>query len=413
MEWRSPAGRYIVYYVWEFKLTQPGKYLVACGIAASIFAAGSLEVPVYNLLTTLFMLGLLALVVNMLHRPRLRLSCTFPGKVSAGQEAKGEVIIRNTEWQRAYDLSARFFQLPTSLRAVDHGEHVADLPRGASVMLPVCVKTLRRGLYDLPPLRVFSTFPFNLLRSGSRKVQVPPLLVLPRFHAVEAIDVPVSRRYQPGGVALTSNIGESPEFIGNREFRMGDSIRRIDTRAWARLAKPIVREYQEEYFCRLALVVDTYVPRTRRSRPEGFPELEAAISLAATVTDALSRGEYLIDIFAAGPELYRFRTGRSTAHFENVLEILASIDACRTNPFDTVAPALADELPAVSTLVCIFLDWDSSRRDLVRMARELGCKVKVLIVRDGAATEAIDPAEADALDVFETEVIRTGGFSRL
>jgi len=155
-----------------------------------------------------------------------------------------------------------------------------------------------------------------------------------------------------------------------------------------------VREFQEEYYCRVALVLDTYVARNRWFRPRGgFQNLEAAVSLAASIADALSRGEYIIDIFAAGPELYVFRAGRHTAHLENVLEILACVDECRTNPFDKVAPALADELASISTVVCVLLDWDPSREALMRTAVEAGCSTKVLLVRDGPPSTDYGPAE--------------------
>jgi len=81
--------------------------------------------------------------------------------------------------------------------------------------------------------------------------------VLPDFRPADAITVPGSARYQPGGIALTSNVGESPEYIGNRDYRAGDPLRRIDFRSWGRLAKPVVREYQEEYFSRIGVVLDT------------------------------------------------------------------------------------------------------------------------------------------------------------
>ena len=141
-------------------------------------------------------------------------------------------------------------------------------------------------------------------------------------------------------------------------------------------------------------MLDTYVARNRWFRPRGgFQNLEAAVSLAASIADALSRGEYIIDIFAAGPELYVFRAGRHTAHLENVLEILACVDECRTNPFDKVAPALADELASISTVVCVLLDWDPSREALMRTAVEAGCSTKVLLVRDGPPSTDYGPAE--------------------
>ena len=118
------------------------------------------------------------------------------------------------------------------------------------------------------------------------------------------VSVPVGMRHQPGGIALTSNIGESPEYIGNREYVPGEPVRRIDFRSWARLGKPVVREFQEEYYCRIALVLDTHVvPKMTwgsferwaegwyfpyEQGPEEFPELEAAVSMTAALADALS-----------------------------------------------------------------------------------------------------------------------------
>ena len=409
----SPLGRWLAFYLWDFKLTRAGKYLVAGGIVAGVFAMSSLTVPIYNILCTLFMLGFVSLIVNACHRPRLRLSGALPEKTIAGREIQGSATVTNTGRLPAYDVSTSFMRLPPSLKEGAPLPHAAVIPSGTSLTVPVKVKALKRGMYSLPALRAFTTFPFNLLRSGSARTRMGTLLVQPAFTSATGINVPVSRRYQPGGIALTSHLGDSPEYVGNREYRPGDPMRRIDARAWARLAKPVVREYQEEYFCRLALVLDTYVPRARLSRAEGFADLEAAISLAASVADALSRGEYIIDIFAAGPELYVFRTGRHTAHFDNVLEILACIDACRTNPFDTVAPPLADELHNISTMVCVFLDWDQSRKELVRMASELGCRVKVLIVRDGPTTDPVESHEADLLDVHTLDAVRSGEFDIL
>ncbi|MDQ1256382.1 MAG: hypothetical protein QG656_978, partial [Candidatus Hydrogenedentes bacterium] len=183
---------------------------------------------------------------------------------------------------------------------------------------------------------------------------------------------------------------------------------------WGRLAKPVVREYQEEYNCRIALVLDTFVRGKRRPDPEGYPDLEAAVSLSASIADALARGEYIIDIFAAGPELYVFRAGRHTAHFENVLEILACVDACRENPFEVVTPALGDELANISTVLCVFLDWDASRETLVRTAVESGCSVKVFIVRDGATSAPYDHLEGvHAIVQYPPKAIAQGGIEAL
>ena len=87
------------------------------------------------------------------------------------------------------------------------------------------------------------------------------MLVYPRYHTLDSLPLPIGRRYQPGGIPLASEVGDSLEFVGTREYREGDPPRKIDWRSYARLGRPVVKEYQEEYFSRIALVLDTYLPR--------------------------------------------------------------------------------------------------------------------------------------------------------
>ena len=91
------------------------------------------------------------------------------------------------------------------------------------------------------------------------------------------------------------------------------------------------------------------------------------------------------------------RGSTATAHFENVLEILAGVEVCHSNPFEVVSPALADELANISTVICVLLDWDADREQLVMSAREAGCEVKLIIVRDGDTSLPIDRAHGAGL----------------
>src|SRR6202008_1442681 len=108
------------------------------------------------------------------------------------------------------------------------------------------------------------------------------ITVVPAFQTIRHFELPVSRRYQPGGVMMSSGLGHSPEYVGNREYTPGEPARRLDFKAWARTGKPVVREYQEEYYSRIALVLDTFVPGRFR-RGQEHPQFEAAVSLTAAI----------------------------------------------------------------------------------------------------------------------------------
>ncbi len=392
---------------WRFKLTWAAR---ALGYSAVIAGLGSISVliPVYQLFCGLAALLLIPWLIGLALRPSVAIRGRFPEKTSAGQPVTAEFTVTNRSRWTCFELALGLFKLPRFLQQADHDRAVRFLSRNESVSIPVTLIPRRRGLYELPPMRGYSLFPLGIFRSGKSRQSLPPLLVLPRYHPLNEIDVPVGNRYQPGGIALTSHVGESPEYIGNREYVPGEPVRRLDFRSWARLGKPVVREYQEEYYCRIALVLDTYIPRTQKLGPEGFPQLEAAVSLAASVANALSQGEYIIDIFAAGPELYVFRAGRHTAHFENVLEILACVDACRDNPFEIVSPAVADELSNISATICLFLDWDQSRKQLARTVLEAGSSLKVIVVRDGETTDPLHEAECEIAQYSLAQITQRG-----
>jgi uncharacterized protein (DUF58 family) len=240
----------------------------------------------------------------------------------------------------------------------------------------------RRGRTVLPGLGVAHTDPFGLTRS--KAVWLPPgqvVLTYPSYFTLEDVPLPAGRRYQAGGIPLASKVGESLEFVGTREYREGDPLRRIHWPSWARLGRPVVKEYQEEYFSRLALVLDTFLPR--RARPRERARFEAAISVLASLADHFSRSDQVVDIFAAGPDLYEVSTGRSLGSLDNVLDVLACLEPSTAPPFESIAPSLLERLEGLTTVVAVMLEWDEAREAFLQRVRGRGVDVKVLLVHEG------------------------------
>ena len=408
MRLRSIPRRIVRYFFrqWRDELTPAGK-VVVWGICVTGLGTVSVQMPIYQIFFGLVMLLSTAATAGYALRPRVRIAGEFPDRGSVGRPLTASFSLQNLRRLPAYDVGLNLLGLPDSFEGVFDRNLVPRIGPGETANVDVTIMPKRRGSFQLPDLRAYSTFPFYLGRSGKVSKPVPPLLVLPSFEPLAGLTLPVGSRYQPGGIALTSHVGESPEYIGNREYVPGEPVRRLDFRAWARTGKPVVREYQEEYYSRVALILDTYVAPGRRPGPEGFADLEAVISLTAAVAESLSDGEYLIDLFAAGPELHVFQSGRHTAHFDNVLEILAGVEPCRSDPIAKLAPALGEELLRISTAVVILLDWSDSRRRLLERIAEAGCRLKtVLVVRDH------DSAPADAAEIPDCTVLHVADVAR-
>lgn len=401
--WRKVWSR------WRDDVTLASKYLFAAVILA-VIGTVSVAIPIYQMFCALAVLLGVAEIFGVIFRPKVALAGKLPDKTAVGEPITGWFHVQNVARRPALDVGLGFSGLPPELEQLDADQILPCLRAGQTATLPVTLAAKRRGLYALPPLQARSTFPFNLVRSGSSRLPLESLLVVPAFHPLERLRIPLGTRYQPGGIVLTSHVGESPEYIGNREYVAGEPARRLDFRSWARLAKPVVREYQEEYYCRIALVLDTFIPPELPKPATGFADFEAAVSLTASLADALAGGEYIIDLFAAGKDLYVFRAGRHTAHFENLLEILACVEPCRQDPFGPLLPLMTEELQNVSTAVCVFLDWNDPRRRLAQSILETGCHLQTLLVRESEPSQPFD-LDGGQWQQFTPDQVRRGGLS--
>src|SRR5204862_6450540 len=105
---------------------------------------------------------------------------------------------------------------------------------------------------------------------------------------------------QHGGVALASAIGESEEFVSLRDYRPGDPLRRIHWRSWAKAGKPVVKDFQDEFFVRHALILDTF------TEPDDLAVFEEAVSVAASFACTVDTQESLLDLLFIGPQAFTF-----------------------------------------------------------------------------------------------------------
>jgi hypothetical protein len=212
------------------------------------------------------------------------------------------------------------------------------------------------------------------------------VLILPKRYELPPIDLCGSRRYQSGGVALASSVGDSEEFVSLRDYRPGDPLRRIHWKSWAKVGKPVVKEYQDEFFLRHALILDTFCDA-------GYSEaLEQAVSVAASFACQIQTQESLLDLMFVGTQAYCFTSGRGLAGTDKILEILAGVIACRDKTFDYLTPVVVSRAAQLSSCICVFLSWDEDRRILVRHLRGLGIPAMVIVVSGEAdTTAAVDP----------------------
>jgi uncharacterized protein (DUF58 family) len=236
------------------------------------------------------------------------------------------------------------------------------------------ITPLRRGHLRFQGVTLARPDPLGLIQALKSITLPQSLLVLPKRYPMAEIRIAGSRKYQPGGVALASTVGDSEEFVSLRDYRAGDPMRRIHWKSFARLGRPVVKEYLDEFFVRHALVLDTFTSHA------GDPVFEEAVSVAASVAISMQTQESLLDLMFVGPEAYCFTAGRGVAYTEQLLEVLACVGPCRDKPFRALHHAVLDRHDALSGCVCVLLGWDDARQELVRQLEALGTPTRVLVV---------------------------------
>lgn len=268
---------------------------------------------------------------------------------------------------------------------------LADLPARASAEVALELAPARRGRLTLGPAALARTDPLGLVRTFLPQASGDSIAILPKRYPVPRLTFPGARRYQLGGVALSSSIGDSEEFVGLRDYRPGDPLRRIHWRSWPKAGRPIVREFEDEYFVRHALALDTFA---KPGREEVFEE---AVSAAASFACSVLTQESLLDLLFVGAESYCLTAGRGLGGAARVLEVLAGVQVCRETPFEELSAAVLRRSRSLSAVLCILLAWDEPRKRLLTRLRAQGLPVVAAVV------VAPDEPLAEEAGVFRLE----------
>jgi len=283
---------------------------------------------------------------------------------------------------------------------------VPTTPAGGTTELRIEVVAYRRGPLVLAGGWVARRDPFGLFRALCPLRAPQTVLVLPRRYPLPPLALPGQTQYQRGGVAMAAGVGESEEFVALREYRRGDSLRRVHWRSTARRGEPIVKEFQDEYFVRHGLVLDTFC---EASRDLLFEEAVAvAASFACTVPDQ----ESLLDLMFVGPHTVCVTSGRGVGHAQQMLEVLAAAKPCREPRLGELEALVLQHSSTLSGCLLVLLEWDEPRRALVRRFRAMRLPTLVMVLARPGQAEGFARGSAaeqpDRLVVLEAGRVAEG-----
>ncbi|MEX0637962.1 MAG: DUF58 domain-containing protein [Burkholderiales bacterium] len=391
---------------------------LALGAAGAALGAGldTTQNASYQAATLLGALLLLAWGASLFFRARIEASRELPRYATAGEPFSYVVAVENRgaralegatlrerladprprydEWRRArepgeerrnwFDRNVGYFRWRWLIeRRTPHPPQESALPAlapGARRLLRLTLTPRRRGRIELAGLALGRTDPLGLVRGLARLPLAARVVALPRRYRLPRLALPGRRKHQPGGVSLASSVGDSEEFLALREYRPGDPLQHIHWKSFARTGRPIVKEFQDEFFERHALVLDT---GTRRGEDAAF---EDAVAVAASFVTTIDTQECLLDLLFVGGELRHYVAGRGQLHAERMLEVLAGVGPSAPQEFDALARAVLEARAKLASCILVLVSWDEARRRLAEALAASGIEVRAILA---CAREAV------------------------
>ena len=407
LAWRIFRGLGAIQHRVRRHFTPAGIFVISAATLAAVFGVDTNQSLAYKIFTLLAALLAVAWLAGRAARGRFEVRRELPRAVAAGESFTYRVRLRNagsravagaTLLENTGDPRPSFEVFRAEARAPIYREWwqvleahrvasigavpVPAVDPGEEVELRVTARTFRRGRLHFADATVALPDPLGLVWRGHRVEAQGQVLVLPRRYKVPLLDLPGTRRYQPGGVSQSSSVGDSGEFIGLRDYRPGDPMQRIHWKSFARRGEPVVREYQDEFFERHALVLDTFCAR---GEEEAFEE---AVAVAASLAETIDTRECLLDLMFVGAQAYTFTAGRGQMQAEGLLGVLAGVAPCRQHPFGVLRDAVRARRASMSGALAILLSWDEPRRAFVEEMRSLGLTLRVIVVSGSPVADA-------------------------
>lgn len=313
---------------------------------------------------------------------RLSFSRRFDHKVFPGEIVPVRLDLENRSLLPAVWLRVQDY-FPIEVAEINAFSHVISLGPREKTRLSYNLKAHKRGYYTIGPLHVSSG---DLLGMSAEKHSEGPtdhLTVYPRVIALT--DVRLPSQSPMGTMRHKQPIFEDPTRpMGKRDYRAGDSMRRIDWKATATTGRMQTKLFEPSIALETVIFLNLNAPDYHlRMRFEGT---ELAIVVAASIaswvvskrqsTGLISNG---LDPLSADSHPVPLQPRKGRAHLMRLLEILARIRSIETEPFSQLFRQHRVNLSWGTTAIILTGSCERDLLDEMIQARHAGINPVLLL----------------------------------
>lgn len=317
---------------------------------------------------------------------KVRFRRRFVNRAFPGDRVRVNVTAHNGSWLPAPWIEVHE-SLPVQLHVPPFHNEVISIGSREDRHLTYTLTCRRRGYYRIGPLTLRTGDLLGIEPPSTGHVGVEHLVIYPRIVSLQQLGLPTHSPL----VALDarSPLFEDPSRImGVRDYKRGDSPRRIHWRATASTGRLLVKRYQpsiarETLVC-LDLNQEDYGERQRHTATELAIVTAASIAHHIIIHEKLPVG--LIteadDPFSENLPVQFYLPPRARrAHLMSVLEVLARVKTTATPPFVDLIRHNSGDFSWGATLVVITGRISEPLLDGLVLLRQAGFAVALILVQ--------------------------------
>ncbi|MFH0918098.1 MAG: DUF58 domain-containing protein [Candidatus Omnitrophota bacterium] len=232
----------------------------------------------------------------------------------------------------------------------------------------------KRGEYKAGPFIIYFFDPLNLFFFKRTYQVYSRVVVYPQIFRIDKFP-PLTKSVLPWfGIETARSSGDDDEFYGVREYKDGESVKKIHWISSARKNKLIVKQFQLQSFFGTTIIFNLEKAKNIGQGKECV--CEYIIKIAASVAHYLTEKGVSIELLAHIGEIVHLPFNKGEDHLENILRVLAVAQAESRISFGEAFEEFARYIPNDSSLVAVISDQDYA--DLPRMLSLYGRGVSLI-----------------------------------
>lgn len=179
------------------------------------------------------------------------------------------------------------------------------------------------GVYAVGPLALSVADPLGLFSARRLLPDVRPFDLFPRVHSVAGLERLGARASFAPSEAAAARPGTSAVYLGVRDFRPGDDVRRLHWPATARHGRPMVKELELDLSPYFTLFLD--LERAHRAGTGQKSTREYVVRTAASLLATAARRGDTVQLFGEDRRALAVPPGRGELHLAYALDQLIRV----------------------------------------------------------------------------------------